>query len=208
MWSRNKYHIRPLISDNLIGWNTSFCILMKIKINWKQRIKVSSALEFYLAKSDMYNTIKYCDCFSATGLYVTSNPQRVFIFLMSHHLKPLSSAERLIGLSLWEMVLWSAVGSQLDGLLRGRLVGLVLLIELLEQQPLVIAEVSSCPLVAGFCQYNKMWLVAHISTERQTNLSRWRNKWLLLVYSKIIFNLNFNLFKLFKMSLHSSSFHL
>ena len=75
---------------------------------------------------------------------------------MSHHLEPLSSAEGFVGLSLWEMVFRSAVGSQLDGLLRGRLVGLVQLIELLGQQPLKVPEVSSCPLVAGVCQYKKV----------------------------------------------------
>lgn len=77
------------------------------------------------------------------------------LLFMSHHLEPLSSAERLIGLPLWQMVFRSDVGSQLDGLLRGWLVGLVHLIELLEQQPLIITEVSSCPLVAGVCQYKK-----------------------------------------------------
>lgn len=58
----------------------------------------------------------------------------LFIFLfMSHHLEPLSSAESLIDLSLGEMVFRSAVGSQLDGLLRGWLNLLVQLIELLGQ---------------------------------------------------------------------------
>lgn len=52
---------------------------------------------------------------------------------MSHHFESLSSAEGLIGLSLWEMVSRSAVGSQLDGLFSGRLIGLVHLIELLGQ---------------------------------------------------------------------------
>lgn len=77
---------------------------------------------------------------------------------MSHHLDPLSSAKGLVALSLWEMVFRSHVGTQLDGLLGCRLVlvlGLVLLTELLEQQPLIITEVSSCPLVAGVCQYKK-----------------------------------------------------
>lgn len=53
------------------------------------------------------------------------------------------------------MVFRSAVGSQLDGLLRGRLIGLVHFIELLEQQLLKVTEVSSRPLVAGVCQYKK-----------------------------------------------------
>jgi len=74
---------------------------------------------------------------------------------MPHHFKTLSSAESLIGLPLWEMVFRSAVGPQLDGLLRGRLVGLVQLIKLLVQQPLKITEVSSCPLVGRVCQCKK-----------------------------------------------------
>lgn len=67
-------------------------------------------------------------------LYIVPNSQNVFIFpLKSHHFDPLSSAEGFIDLSLWQMVFRSAVGSQLDGLLRNRLVGLVQLIELFEQ---------------------------------------------------------------------------
>lgn len=60
------------------------------------------------------------------------------MLFMSHHLEALSSAKGLIGFSLWEMVFRSHVGAQLDGLLSHRLVGLVLLglvllVELLEQ---------------------------------------------------------------------------
>lgn len=48
-----------------------------------------------------------------------------------HHLQSLSSAQGLIGLPLGQVVFRSAVGSKLDGLLRGRLIGLLQLTELL-----------------------------------------------------------------------------
>lgn len=50
------------------------------------------------------------------------------------------------------MVFRSAVGSKLDGLLGGRLVGFVHLTELLLKQVLIVTEIASCPLVAGVCQ--------------------------------------------------------
>lgn len=85
----------------------------------------------------------------------------IFFVLMSHHSEPLSSAESFVDVSLWEVVFGSGVGSQLDGLLRGRrVVLLVQLAELLGKQALKITQVSSCPLVAGICQYKKMLVIS------------------------------------------------
>lgn len=69
-----------------------------------------------------------------------------------YHFKALSPAEGLVGLPLGQMVFGSAVGSQLDGLLRGRLGFPLRLDQLLVQQLLIITEVPSCPLVAGVCR--------------------------------------------------------
>lgn len=76
------------------------------------------------------------------------------VFLCTpHQLEPLASAQGLVGLSLWEVVFGPAVRSQLDGLLRGRLVFLVHLTELLEEEALEVPEVPARPLVAGVCEH-------------------------------------------------------
>lgn len=83
-------------------------------------------------------TLIKCQHFRYAGknnyFYILAHsPYVLILLLMSHHFNPLSSAKGLVGLSLWEMVFRSHVSTQLDGLLRRSLVGLVLLIELLEQ---------------------------------------------------------------------------
>lgn len=103
---------------------------------------------------------------------------------MTHHLDALPPAQSLVRLPLWEVILGSAVGSQLDGLLRRRLVGLVQLVQLLHQQPLIVAQVSSCPLVARFCQCKRQLVSGDASTCRDEEIQDLYDEFIFIFHIK------------------------
>jgi len=85
-------------------------------------------------------------------------------YKLAHHLDSLSPAERLVHLSLGQVVFGPLVSVQLDGsLVRGLLLAPALVPQLLGQQLLKVAQVSSCPLVAGIWEIQPKITASHFS---------------------------------------------